>query len=290
MPGVTYIREKREIGGARVLFHVVIGPKPTSTGLYGLRPVLSNKRVSGLETLSSMQHRLLPRATVVGVNGDLFRPSVGHPTSIFASDGVLMNRPLRWRSSLGIGLDGMLHIARVRYAGTLQFGSGSVRELKEFNRPLYDSTRGFTLFVPSWGSHTPTRRGTNEAILDNVGRTFPNQDRTARVVRIVRGSGHTIPAGGAILQARGPSRDILRAEAQAGVTMTFRLGLRNWWDGVEDAIGGGPRLVNGGVAVYRTGEWFTSSSRAILARLSGSARADGSSCSSRTGGRRAAPD
>ena len=257
MPGITYIREKRQIGGAPVLFHVVIGPQPSSTGLYGLRPVLSNGRVTGLETLSSMQRRLRPRANVVGVNADLFRAAVGHPTSIYARDGVLVNRPIPGRSSLGIGLDGMLRIARIRYAGSFQLGSGQRRRLREFNRPLYDSTRGFTLFVPSWGSRAPVRHRTNEAILDNVGRTFPNQDRTARVVRVVRGSGHTIPAGGAILQARGRSRALLRAEAARGVTMTFRLGLRDWWEGVDDAIGGGPRLVRGGVAVYQAGEWFT---------------------------------
>jgi hypothetical protein len=257
MPDVKYIRETRQIGGAPVRFHVVIGPKPNPTGLFGLRPVLSNEKITGLETLSSMQRRLLPRANVVGVNGDLFRPDPGHPTSTFARGGVLMNRPLAGRTSLGIGLDGVLRLALLRFAGTLRFGTGPSHALKEFNRPLYDAPRGFTLFAPTWGTHTPTRRKTNEVILDNVRRTIPNADRTGRVVRVVRGSGHAIPAGGAILQARGSSRDIVRAEANAGVTMTFRLGVDNWWDGVEDAIGGGPRLVSGGVAIHHSGEWFT---------------------------------
>jgi hypothetical protein len=255
MPGVTYIREKRSVGGAPVIFHVVRAPQPG--GLYGLRPVLSNGLVSRTETVSSMQRRLLPRANVVGVNGDLFRWETGHPSGIFAQRGVLASRPLAGRSSLGIGLDGLLRIARLGYAGTFNIGSAPTHNLKEFNRPLY-SDRGFTLFVRSWGANAPVRPHTNEAILADIGRAFPNRDRTARVVKWVRGSGHAIPVGGAVLQARGAMRPLLRAEALTGATMTFRLGVENWWDNVDAALGGGPLLVRGGVPVYRADEWFTS--------------------------------
>lgn len=255
MPGVKYLREKRQVGGASVLFHVVLGPKPG--GLYGLRPVLSNERVTGLETLSSMQRRQLPRANVVGVNADLFTAAYGYPNSIFVRNGVLASRPLRGRSSLGIGLDGILRIAQIAYAGSFQIGGANVRNLKEFNRPL-GVANGFTLFVPSWGARTPRRSHTKEAILADVRRTVPNRDRTARIVKVVRGSRHSIPAGGAVLQARGTSRPLLTAEAAASATLTFRLGLSDWWDGVDDAIGGGPELVRGGVAVYRPHEWFSS--------------------------------
>jgi hypothetical protein len=259
MPRVAYIHEARQVGGARVVFHVVVGPKPRPGGLYSLRPVLSNRRVSGTETVTSMQHRLMPRANVVGVNGDLFHWQTGHPSGILAQGGVLASRPIRGRSSLGIGLDGLLRIARIRYAGTFQVGSAPAHDLTEFNRPLYRS-RGFTLFVPSWGANTPRRPKTNEAILADVGRTFPNRDLAARVVRRVRGSGHAIPAGGAVLQARGRARSLLRTEVARGATVTFRLGLDNWWDGVEAALGGGPRLVRGGAPISGSNEWgwFTS--------------------------------
>lgn len=255
MPGITYVRETREAGGSRVVFHIVTGPQPG--GLYGLRPVLSNERVSGLETLSSMQRRQLSRANVVGVNGDLFTPSVGYPSGVFVRKGALLNRPISLRSSLGIGLDGILRIAKLEYAGSFEIAAGRVRNLREFNRPL-GAENGFTLFVPSWGERTPSRTRTKEAILADVRKTFPNRDRSARVVKVVRGSGHRIPPGGAVLQARGTSRVHLTAEAVADAALTFRLGLANWWDGVEDAIGGGPLLVSGGVAVYSPDEWFSS--------------------------------
>ena len=248
MPGITYIRETRRVGGAPVVFHVILAPQPG--GLYDLHPMLSNDLVSGRETLSSMQRRLLRRNNVVGVNGDYFHWATGHPTGIFVRRGVLANRPVWWRSSLGIDLDGMLRIAKLSYAGTFQVGEARMRRLREFNRPL-QAPRGFTLFVPSWGATTPPRSKTKEAILTKVRRTFPNRDRTATVVKVVRGAGHSIPAGGAILQARGDARPKLTREAIQGATMTFRLGVDNWWDNVKDAIGGGPLLVRGGVAVHR---------------------------------------
>jgi hypothetical protein len=254
MPGIRYVREKRTVGGAPVVFHVVYGPKPG--GLYGLRPVLSNERVSGKETLTSMQRRLLRRNNLVGVNGDFSNGTTGHPSGIFVTGGVVASRPLPGRSSLGIGLDGLLRVARIQYAGTFQFDGYWVRGLKEFNRPI-TSRRGFTLFTSAWGSHTPHRSYTTEAILSSVPRAFPNVDRRAVVVKVVRGSGHAIPPGGAILQARREARKILTAQAVPGRGMTFRIGLTSWWDGVKTAIGGGPVLVRAGVPVYRADEWFS---------------------------------
>jgi Phosphodiester glycosidase len=254
MPGIRYIREKRTVGGAPVVFHVVYGPKPG--GLYGLRPVLSNERVSGKETLTSMQRRLLRRNNLVGVNGDFFNWATGHPSGIFVTGGVVASRPLRGRSSLGIGLDGLLRVARIEYAGTFQFDGYGVRVLKEFNRPT-TWRRGFTLFTNAWGSHTPHRSYTTEAILSGVPRALPNVDRRAFVVKVVRGSGHAIPPGGAILQARREARSILSAQALPGGGMTFRIGLTSWWNGVKTAIGGGPVLVRAGVPVYRADEWFS---------------------------------
>jgi hypothetical protein len=254
MPGIRYIREKRTVGGAPVVFHVAIGPKPG--GLYGLRPVLSNEHVSGRETLTSMQRRLLRRNNLVGINGDLFNWTTGHPSGIFVTRGVVASRPLRGRSSLGIGLDGLLRVARIQYAGTFQFDGHELRGLKEFNRPI-SSPRGFTLFTSAWGSRTPRRSYTTEAVLTSVNRALPNVDRRAFVVKVVRGSGHAIPPGGAVLQARRKARRILNTQAVPGGGMTFRIGLTSWWDGVRTAIGGGPVLVRGGVPVYRADEWFS---------------------------------
>jgi hypothetical protein len=254
LPNVRYTREARSIGGERVVFHVVIAPKPG--GLYGLRPVLSGGTVSGRQTLTSMQRRLLPRANVVGINGDYFTWATGHPNGVLVQKGVVKSRPLAGRSSVGIGLDGLLRISRLRYAGTFHIDNHPVHPIREFNRPNRNR-RGFTLFTPSWGARTPHRSYTTEVILADVKRTFPNVDRVGRIVRVVRGSEHAIPRGGAVLQARRTSRKIVRAQAGVGGTVTFRIGIDRWWDGVKAAIGGGPVLVRSGHPVYRAGESFS---------------------------------
>lgn len=256
MPRITYTQDARRVGGERVVFHVASGPQPG--GLYDLRPVLSNSAVTEVETLTSMQRGMLRRANAVGVNGDFFNWALGNPSGIFVQGGVLKTTPNPWRSSLGISLDGLLRIATIGYAGTFQIGEARVRKLNKFNRP-FPGDNGFALYSRAWGSRAPAGRRTHELILHDLGRTFPNRDRAGILGRIVEGSGHSIPNGGAILQARGPSRAILKAEAGRGLTLTFRLGLESWWDGVEEAIGGGPLLVRGGVAVYRPGDEFFSS-------------------------------
>ena len=255
MPGIRYIRETRMIGGVPVRFHVVYGPKPG--GLYGLRPVLSGHTVSGRETLSSMQRRMLPRSNVVGVNADFFSFDTGSPNGTYVEGGALFAHPGAGRSTVGIGIDGMLRIARITYAGTFQVAGRRERTLREFNRPL-TGNRGFTLYTSAWGARAPVRPRTSEAILVNVKRIFPNQDRVASVLKLVSGSGHAIPPGGAVLQARGTSRPVLRADASPGAAITFHVGVGGWWAGVKAAVGGGPLLVRGGVAVLHAGEAFTS--------------------------------
>ena len=70
MPGVTYERAVQFTSHGPVALHVVSGPRPT--GLYALRPVLSNETISGTERVTAMQKRLSAGATMVGINGDFF--------------------------------------------------------------------------------------------------------------------------------------------------------------------------------------------------------------------------
>jgi Phosphodiester glycosidase/FlgD Ig-like domain len=255
-PGMVYKREVRTIGGARVVVHVLEAPQPG--GLYALKPVLSNGTVTGRETVSSMERRISRKSTAAGVNGDLFNWSSGRPSGIFLRSGLLATRASPLRSSLGIGLDGLLRTELIRYEGTWQFGSGRLRRLREFNHPL-EADNGVALFSPSWGATTPHARHAREVILAKVARVGPNKDLSGKVVAKAYGSGHVIPAGGAVLQARGDRRSVLAREARLGSWVKLRVALDPWWSGVRDAIGGGPRLVNGGVPVFQAGEQFLSS-------------------------------
>jgi hypothetical protein len=255
-PGIVYKREVRTIGEKRVVVHVLEAPKPG--GLYALKPVLSNGLVTGRETVSSMERRLSPSATLAGINGDFFNWESGRPSGIFLRNGLLATRAASVRSSLGIAPGGLLRTGVITYQGTWQFGSNRLRTLKEFNHP-FTGDNGVGLYSPIWGSRTPFRRGAREVVLSKVGRVGPNVDLVGKVVAKPPGSGNRIPSGGAVLQAAGDRRPVLLREAELGHYVKLHIGLTPWWPGVEDALGGGPRLVTGGVPVFQAGEDFLTS-------------------------------
>jgi Phosphodiester glycosidase/FlgD Ig-like domain len=255
-PGITYRREVRTIGRERTVVHVLEAPKPG--GLYDLKPVLSDGAVTGRRTVSSMERALSRKATLAGVNGDLFNWSSGRPSGIFLRGGLLATRANPLRSSLGIGVDGLLRTDFIRYRGTWQFGSNRLRVLKEFNHPV-EQDNAVALFSPTWGRTTPRRKHAREVVLSHVARVGPNKDLVGKVVKRPPGTGNRIPAAGAVLQAVGDRRPTLLREAQLGHFVKLHIGLTPWWPGVKDAIGGGPRLVTGGVPVFQPGEEFLSS-------------------------------
>jgi hypothetical protein len=243
------------IGGKRVVVHILKAPKPG--GLYDLKPVLSNSLVTGRETVSSMQRRLSSRATLAGVNGDLFNWGSGRPSGIFLRKNLLSTHALYNRSSLGIGLDGILRTGFIHYTGTWQFGSNKLRILREFNHPL-EQDSGVVLYSPTWGATTPHKKGAREIVLAHVAPVGPNKDLAGKVVLRSWSTQHRIPANGAVLQASGDRRKVLFEEAKLGHWVKLHVGLSPWWSDVKDAIGGGPRLVTGGVPVFQAGESFLS--------------------------------
>src|SRR5919197_2398741 len=94
----------------------MIAPRPG--GLYALRPVGANEVLGGRMTVTAMQRRLAPTATVAGVNGDFFTWREGLPSGVLMHDGALERLPHPNRSSLGIAGDGVLSIARLIALGT----------------------------------------------------------------------------------------------------------------------------------------------------------------------------
>ena len=254
MPGVTYDRVVKSIRGKRVVMHVVVAPKPG--GLYALQPVLSNDAVLGSERVSSMQRRIRPRATTIGVNGDLFNFRDGYPSGIFMRDGILRSRPVSFRSSLGIGLDGMLRMARVSFFGSWAVGDAERTALQQLNRPLERGEAG--LYTNGWGGRTPTRRQALDIVVSGLPAARPNLDLEATVAGVRRGGGTSIPSDGAVLQVSGPRARAVEQLAVPGAPFVTRLFLKPWWEQVRDAIGGGPALIRGGRIALPTTEGFTS--------------------------------
>ena len=253
MPGVTYERAVQFTPHGPVSFHVVRGPRPT--GLYALRPTLSNEAIQGLERVTSMQKRLAPAATMVGVNGDFFTGS-GRPSGVLMRDGVVESPPYGDRSSIGATPEGALDVRRIEFFGTWR-GLGQRRTLNDMNQA--PGPNGVSLYTPAYGPTTPRQAGVIEAVIQPLPPTTPNTDLSGPVVAVAGGGGSVIPPGGAVLAARGNAAQRLVEEAPPGSTLAFRIIFRPDWAGVTQAVGGGPVLVRDGGPVFRAQEAFQSS-------------------------------
>jgi hypothetical protein len=251
LPGVIYSRQVEFTGHGPVVINVISAPKPT--GLYALKPILSNDAILGRERVTSMQKRVSAQATVAGVNGDLFSFKDGHPTGGLIRGGILDSAPVDFRSTVGIDIDGVLHVDRVRLAGTWQ-GSGQRRILGINEVPRPNRT---TLYTRAWGARTPAENGGAQAIIEPFPATKPNTPLTGVVTQYVSGGNQPIPADGAVLVARGSQAGFLSAEAPIGANVTVLLTLTPPWTNVPEAVGGGPIIVRDGKPVFRSLEGFT---------------------------------
>lgn len=254
LPGVSYETGVQFTPHGPVALHVIRGPLPV--GLYRLRPALSNETVVRRETLTAMQRRLATQATSVGVNGDYFSVADGRPSGLTLRDGVLVTPPNPGRSSLGVGLDGIVDIRRVGFRATWR-GLGQRRAVNFLNRA--PGVNGMSLFTTDWGRATPRVAGSYAVVLADFPAAVPNSDVLAPVASAAENGPVGIAPGTAVLVARGNAAARLRDEAPIGTTLTIRLILQPDWSTVSDGIGGGPVLVRDGAPVYRSNEAFTTS-------------------------------
>jgi hypothetical protein len=253
LPGVVYSRQIEFTSHGPVVMHVISAPKPT--GLYALRPILSNDAIIGRERVTSMQRRVSTEATVAGVNGDLFSWGDGHPTGGLIRGGILDRGPADFRSTIGVDTDGVLHVERVRLAGSWQ-GSGQRRILGINEPPRANRT---TLYTRAWGPRTPAESSGAQAVLQPFPASAPNTPLTSTVTGYVSGGNQPIPPDGAVLVARGSQANFLATEAPLGATVKILLALTPPWANVPEALGGGPIVVRDGKPVFRSFEGFTAS-------------------------------
>jgi flagellar hook assembly protein FlgD len=253
MPAITYERDVEFTPHGPVVVNVIRGPRPV--GLYALKTVLSNDTILGRERVTAMQRRVSPLATVAGVNGDMFNWNDGHPSGMLVQNGVLVSTPQPERSSLGVQADGSLRVERVRFSGSWR-GTGQRRPL-QFNRP--PGTNGVTLFTAAYGTATPGVGQAVAAVLNPFPPAVPGRELTATVTQLLQVTGRVaIPAGGAVLLARGTGANALAQEAPVGTSARVLLTLTPpAWGQLPEAIGGGPVIVRDGKAVFRANEMFT---------------------------------
>jgi flagellar hook assembly protein FlgD len=251
MPGVGHQRQVELTPHGPVVLNVVTAPRPDGT-LYTLAPALSNNAIVGTEKLTDMTKAASTSATVIGVNGDFFAANPGAPNGIVMRGGVLESAPATARSSLGVGADGLLSVARVNFDGTWR-GTDQRRQLDLNRMPVAGHT---TLYTSAWGPATPAEAGVVAAVIGSLPATTPNRI-VAGVVTAVQSQGPIpIPPGGAVLVARGNQLPHLQNQAPVGTNVEIRLTLTPNWSTMTGAIGGGPMLVAAGKPVFRAKEAF----------------------------------
>jgi len=251
MPGVGYQRVVQFTPRGPVVLDVVTAPRPDGS-LYTLAPALSNGAIVGTEKLTDMEKDVSASTTTVGINGDFFAANPGTPAGMLIGRGALVSAPATGRSSLGIGADGSLTVARVAFDGTWR-GTDQRRQLDLNAKPVAGHT---TLYTSAWGTTTPVESGAVEDVIQSLPPTTPNTVVRGVVTQVVPQGGTPIPPGGAVLVARGAQAPHLTAEAPAGTTVELRLTLTPNWSSMAYGIGGGPLLVTGGKAIFRTNEAF----------------------------------
>jgi Phosphodiester glycosidase/FlgD Ig-like domain len=255
VPGVTHSRERIFNSGRTVVLHIVRTPPPSD--LYRLLPVRARVAEVRRETVPAMQRRISSSATTVGVNGDFFNIETGHPTGIFMREGVLSAGPSGRRSAMAVGLDGRLLVDLFGFDATWQAVGDRARTLRVFNQPVADLSR-VGLFTRTWGAATPRARGAVELVLGGFQRARLDADLAGTVAAVERGGRTPIPAGGAVLQARGDKRALLRSRGTVGTEITVHMNVPQLQAGTPQALGGGPTLVRNGRVVRQSGQGFSS--------------------------------
>src|SRR4029079_11193240 len=177
------------------------------------------------------------------------------PSGVLMRDAQLVAPPNAGRASAGIRSDGVLDIRRVAFKGTWRTTVGT-RPLGALNAT--PAANGAALYTDAYGANSPALPGSAAVILFPFPAATPEVDLVAPIVEArTDGGAVPIPAGGAVLVARGTAAQALRSEAVAGGTVTVKLGLAPSWPDMVGAIGGGPQIVQNGAPIFRAGEGFT---------------------------------
>lgn len=253
MPGVTYDRVLRWTPSGPMVLYVITAPKPG--GLYSLTPLLSNGTIVGRETVSGMTRDASSQMTSIGVNGDFFHWQGGWPSGLLLRGGVVEHQSAPGRAAVGIDNTGVLHVDRVPWYGRWHTADVAWQPIAQLNEP--PRANSLALFTPVWGAKTPAMKGGVTVVLGGFPPAVPRTDLTGVVQAVFTSTSVAVPAGGAVLVARGAAAPELQAQAVVGSPLTVRIPLRDDWASVTDAVSSGPTLVKDGKPIFNAGEALT---------------------------------
>lgn len=190
---------------------------------------LAQNRVFGSEHVSTLAERV---GAIAAVNGAFFA-SNGRPLGVLMIDGELISEPYANRTALGLGPKQAV-MDQVSFSGQVFAADGSlVTTIHGLNRPRLQDE--LVLYTPYYGTKTNTNVHGHEVTIVNG------------VVTQVQVGNSTIPTDGVVLSGHGLSKQVL-GQLKVGDPLHVDLELSPPWSalGIDQIIGGGPRLVKDG--------------------------------------------
>lgn len=231
--GVVYGHQRRvDSFGPNVVNYLKISTKYTGIEV---KLALAQDRVFGSEHVSGMAERY---GAIAAINGAFFA-SDGRPLGAIMIDGDLISEPYANRTALGLGKNKLV-MEGLSWQGDVSYQAEPFAKLTGINRPRLQDE--LIVYTPAYGSQTRTNDfGQEVTIIDGV-------------VTAVTIGNSVIPANGVVLSGHGVHKALL-ASLALGDQLEIKIALTPDWQqaGIEQIIGGGPRLVRDG-QIEITGE------------------------------------
>lgn len=197
-----------------------------------------DRMISSGETVSSMAART---GAVAGVNADYFDiGNTNQPLNVVVRDGTLLRTPSK-RAAIEVGAAGDVRIGYVGFSGSVAYGGARV-PLTGVNE--WPPQGGAALLTPAYGTLAPAPNVV-AAALDPID-TPAGAPGTYRVAAV--GAPPAGPVSGPLI-GFGPAAQALGPLPSVGDTVTLNFDTTPSATTLRAAVGGGPLLVAGGVAV-----------------------------------------
>lgn len=261
VPGLTYTVLNKP--GPQVLHVLTMRPNP----LLSLAPTQLSGSLNVRATLSSGMATRLATGATAGINADYFDLATGTPSGVLTNGPRLWTSPESSRSALVVGNGGALAIGKLTLAGRYQkldptgATPAPVRTFRAVNRPLPGtSPSGVVLYTSDLGRQTPSGSVTEAVVsLDGGGGMPVNAPVQGTVIAQSAGGGVSISAGQVVISGKGASGAPIASELVPGTRVQLEAAIAGIPADAWGSVGGGPMLVQGGIAITSAGEGFSAS-------------------------------
>jgi hypothetical protein len=257
VPGVSY--ERLTLPGQ--VYHVV---RVTQGPLIGIRPVLTAGAPSRRAPLTTAMRERLGDGAVIGVNGDYFNLNNAYPSGLLMTGGEIVSEPEPTRSALIFPASGRLTSAKVELVGTWQASDPAPapplpeRGFIGVNRPA-ERENETIVYTPTYGDVTPQGNRVDALItMDDPAGPAVNRPLTGVVHSVKAGGGTGIFPGKLVISGAGTGASNILSDLTPGRRVTMSFTVAGLPADTIAAIGGGPALVQDGVALGSVSEGFTS--------------------------------